>query len=57
MMNAVASLAATDPRAREFVDALWNTPVPGGIERYYDGLLYLMALLHCSGAYRIWLPS
>jgi oligosaccharide reducing-end xylanase len=54
-MNAVASLAATDPRAREFVDALWNTPVPDGIERYYDGLLYLMALLHCSGAYRIWM--
>jgi len=55
--NAVASLAATDPRARDFVAALWNTPTPAGQERYYEGLLYLMALLHCSGEFRIWLPQ
>jgi len=23
-------------------------------ERYYDGLLYLMGMLHCSGEIRIW---
>jgi oligosaccharide reducing-end xylanase len=55
-MNAVASLAGTDARAGQFVDALWNTPAPEGIERYYDGLLYLMGLLHCSGEFRIWPP-
>ena len=55
-VNAVASLAATDPRAKQFVEALWNTPVPDGIERYYEGLLYLMALLHCGGQFRIWPP-
>ena len=55
-VNAVASLAATQPRAKEFVQALWNTPVPDGLERYYEGLLYLMALLHCSGEFRIWPP-
>jgi len=55
-VNAVASLAATQPRAKEFVEALWNTPVPDGLERYYEGLLYLMALLHCSGEFRIWPP-
>ena len=55
-MNAVASLAATHPRARQFVEALWNTPVPSGRSRYYDGMLYLMAMLHCSGEFRIW-PS
>jgi len=55
-MNAVASLAATNPRAREFVEALWNTPTPEGIERYYDGLLYLMAMMHCGGEFRIWAP-
>ncbi len=27
-MNAVASLAATQPRSKEFVEALWNAPVP-----------------------------
>jgi oligosaccharide reducing-end xylanase len=55
-MNAVASLASTDPHAKEFVEALWNTPVPDGIQRYYEGLLYMMALLHCSGEFRIWSP-
>ncbi len=53
-VNAVASLAATNPRARNFVEDLWNTPVPDGKERYYEGLLYMMALLHCSGEFRIW---
>jgi oligosaccharide reducing-end xylanase len=55
-MNAVAGLAATNPRAREFTEALWNTPVPTGPWRYYDGMLYMMALLHCSGEFRIWPP-
>ncbi len=54
--NAVASLAATDPSAKEFVEALWDTPVPSGQYRYYDGMLYLMGLLHCSGEFRIWTP-
>lgn len=55
-MNAVASLAATQPRSRLFVEAFWNTPVPTGQYRYYDGMLYMMALLHCSGEFRIWQP-
>jgi oligosaccharide reducing-end xylanase len=56
-MNAVASLAATNPRARKFVEALWALPVPSGRGRYYDGLLYLMALMHCGAEYRIWTPK
>jgi oligosaccharide reducing-end xylanase len=56
-VNAEASLAATNPRAKDFVEALWNTPVPDGIERYYEGLLYMMALLHGSGKFRIWPPQ
>jgi oligosaccharide reducing-end xylanase len=55
-INAVASLAATQPRAQKFVAALWDAPVPTGRWRYYDGLLQLMALLHCSGEFRIWSP-
>jgi oligosaccharide reducing-end xylanase len=56
-VNAETSLAATDPgRSKEFVEALWDTPVPDGLERYYEGLLYLMGLLHCSGEFRIWAP-
>lgn len=56
-MNAVASLAATQPRARKFVQALWNTPVPTGQWRYYDGMLYLLGMLHCGGEFRIWVPG
>ena len=56
-VNADASLAATNPRAKTFVEELWNTPTPDGRERYYEGLLYMMALLHCSGEFRIWPPK
>jgi oligosaccharide reducing-end xylanase len=51
---AVGSLAATDgPTSKAFVEALWNMPVPSGEYRYYDGLLYLMSLMHVSGEFRI----
>lgn len=51
---AVGSLAASDgPTAKAFVDALWNMPIPSGEQRYYDGMLYLMSLMHCSGNFRI----
>jgi oligosaccharide reducing-end xylanase len=55
-MNAMASLAATNPRAKQFVEALWQTPVPTGQWRYYDGMLYLLGMLHCSAEFRIWAP-
>ena len=55
-MNAVASLAATQPDAQNFVQALWTAPVPHGPWRYYDGMLYLLGLLHCSGEFKIWIP-
>jgi oligosaccharide reducing-end xylanase len=56
-MNAVASLAATHPRSRQFVEELWKTPVPAGEGRYYDGMLYMLAMLHCSGEFKIWPPQ
>ncbi len=56
--NAVAGLAATDrARAKQFTEALWNAPVPSGQFRYYDGMLYLMSLMHLSGEFRIWGPQ
>jgi len=55
--NAVASLAATHPRAKQFVKALWELPIPSGQGRYYDGTLYLMAMLQCSGEFRVWPPK
>ncbi len=55
--NAVASLAASDARAWRFVDELWSAQVPHGTWRYYDGMLYLMSLLHVSGQFRAYLPN
>jgi oligosaccharide reducing-end xylanase len=56
--NAVAGLAAMDQaRAKRFVKALWNTPVPSGQSRYYDGMLYMMSLMHLGGEFRIWGPK
>lgn len=54
---ATASLAATPgPNASAFVEELWNTPIPQGKNRYYDGMLYMMNMLEISGNYRIWMP-
>ncbi len=56
--NAVAGLASTNAaRTRKFTEALWNEPIPSGFSRYYDGMLYLMSLLHVSGEYRIIMPQ
>ena len=57
--NGVASLAATDTaRARRFVDELWKLDVPSSkVFRYYDGLLYMMSLLHASGRFQVIPPS
>lgn len=56
--NAVTGLAATDRElARPFVEALWKLPVPDGEFRYYNGMLYLLSMLHCSGHFRVWQPA
>src|SRR3970282_649791 len=51
--NRAASLApAAAGRARKFTEALWNLDVPSGkVFRYYDGLLYMMSLMHASGRF------
>jgi oligosaccharide reducing-end xylanase len=55
--SAVASLAATQLVKDRFVEELWKAPVPSGHDRYYDGMLYIMSLMHVSGHYRIWGPQ
>jgi oligosaccharide reducing-end xylanase len=55
--NATVSLAASHPVAKEFVEDFWNQPVPQVFgDRYYDGTLYLLNVLQCSGMYKIWKP-
>jgi oligosaccharide reducing-end xylanase len=55
-MNAVAGLATDADKSTDFVQALWDMPIPAGKWRYYDGLLYFLALLQVSGNYRIYSP-
>lgn len=55
-MNAAATSALdlTDSKdielARPFLATFWNTPVPTGKWRYYDGMLYMLSLIALSGS-------
>jgi oligosaccharide reducing-end xylanase len=51
---AVGSLAASaSDTSKAFLEELWNMPIPSGEQRYFDGMLYLMSLMHLSGEFRI----
>jgi len=50
-MAAVAALAATPEIGKPFVQALWDVKIPSGTWRYYDGMLYMLGLLHVSGKF------
>jgi oligosaccharide reducing-end xylanase len=56
-MNAVAGLAATTDKTPDFVQQLWDASPPAGRWRYYDGMLYMLALLQTSGNFRIYPPA
>jgi oligosaccharide reducing-end xylanase len=55
-MAGVAALAAHAEVGKPFVEALWDTTIPRGTWRYYDGLLYFMAMLHVSGNFQAYAP-
>jgi oligosaccharide reducing-end xylanase len=55
---AVGSLAATPgDTSKAFLEELWDMPIPSGEQRYFDGMLYLMSLMHLSGEFRIVQPG
>ena len=56
-MAAVAALAADPEKGKPFVKALWDSQIPSGKWRYYDGMLYMLGLLHLSGRFRIYTPQ
>src|SRR5512139_562765 len=56
-MAAVAALAADRETGKPFVRALWDTQIPSGKWRYYDGLLYILGMLHVSGNFQIYTPK
>ena len=48
------SLAAAPGQVSDdFVRSLWDTPVPAGEQRYFDGMLYLMSMMHLAGEFRV----
>jgi oligosaccharide reducing-end xylanase len=52
--TAVGAFAATPgPNSKAFLKALWDMPVPTGEQRYFDGMLQMMSLMHCSGQFRV----
>ncbi len=55
-MNATAALAADTDNRAQFAETLWNLTPPSGKWRYYDGMLYTMALLHLSDNFQIYEP-
>lgn len=54
---ASASLINPEKRSFDFVHKLWNAKLQpyedGYFDPYYDGLLYLFALMHLSGKYQV----
>ena len=56
-MAATAALAADREVGEPFVQQLWNQKMPEGRHRYYDGLLTMLALLECSGNFKVYGPS
>ena len=53
-MAAVAALAADPEKGKPFVQQLWDAQVPSGKWRYYDGMLYMLGMLHVSGNFKIY---
>ncbi|MBZ0145627.1 MAG: hypothetical protein K8F56_18820 [Rhodocyclaceae bacterium] len=55
--NAAGALAADHPDSTKFLGELWNAPnwsqpFLSGSNRYYNELLYMLAMLHVSGNFR-----
>jgi oligosaccharide reducing-end xylanase len=52
--NALLGFGVPAGTGKSFVDKLWSAAIPTGTYRYYDGTLYMLALLHVSGTFKLW---
>ena len=53
--NAVGCFAVDDDNlTTPFLQEFWDLSIPEGFYRYYDGMLYMLSLLHVAGNFRIW---
>jgi oligosaccharide reducing-end xylanase len=50
--NATLGFALPASSGKTYVDKLWSTAVPSHV--YWDGVLYMLGLLHVSGNFHIW---
>jgi oligosaccharide reducing-end xylanase len=56
-MAAVSALAADPEIGKPFVQELWDAVIASGKWRYYDGMLYMLAMLHASGIFKIYIQG
>ncbi len=54
--NASGAMACDNKNVWKFVENFYDTAIPTGKYRYYDGCLYFMNWLNCAGRYRIYKP-
>ena len=52
--NATLGFALPEADAVPFVRELWEAEIESGQDRYYQGMLQLLALLHVSGRFKLW---
>ena len=56
-MNGYGSTVSALPFSDEMLRSLWEQQLPTGQFRYYDGFLYMFALMHASGDFKIHRPA
>lgn len=53
--NAVGSITLYDRDMKhQYLEMLWNARAPQGKWRYYEGMVYMLSMLHVSGYFRIY---
>jgi oligosaccharide reducing-end xylanase len=52
--NALLGFGLPESSGKPFVDKIWSAQIPTGQWRYYDGTLYMLALLHVSGTFKLY---
>lgn len=50
--NALLGFGLPAADGKPFVDKLWSAAIPSG--NYWDGVLYMLGMLHVSGTFKLW---
>lgn len=51
LVNAMLAFGLPSTDAKPFLERAWDAEIPTGQYRYYDGCLYMLAILHLSGKF------